>query len=139
MTAPHKRHLQVTCAIIERQGLVLAAQRSASMSMPLKWEFPGGKIRPGERRQACLYREIIEELGVQIVVGKALPPVTHDYPGLTVTLYPFICSISQGEPRLHEHAAITWLPPEGLADLDWAAADLPVLAAYRGQLPGENR
>jgi len=125
-----KKHIHVTCAIIERDGLVLAAQRSAGMSMPRKWEFPGGKIRPDEKPEECLCREIDEELGIQIVTTRPLKPATHDYSTFTITLYPFICSIISGKMKLNEHAAITWLPPEKLATLDWAEADLPVLAAY---------
>jgi len=128
------KHLHVTCAIIELDNLVLAAQRGAAMSMPLKWEFPGGKINPGEEPEACLHRELFEELKVKVAVRRALPPATHTYPALKVTLYPFICTIEEGELRPHEHAAVVWLPPDELHALDWAAADLPVLAAYCRQL-----
>lgn len=100
------------------------------MSMPYKWEFPGGKINPGESPEECLRREIFEELGIQIVVGGSLPAKTHDYPAFTVTLYPFVSSIERGEIVLHEHAAITWLPPDKLHTLDWAEADLPVIRSY---------
>jgi 8-oxo-dGTP diphosphatase len=124
------KHLHVTCAIIERDGLILAAQRSADMNMPLKWEFPGGKIDSGETPEECLRREILEEMGIRIRVGESLPASTHRYPALTVTLYPFICSIEVGEIVLHEHSAINWLPPSELHTLDWAEADLPVIAAY---------
>lgn len=124
-----RRHLRVACAVIERDGLILAAQRGAAMSLPLKWEFPGGKIRPGERPEACIARELAEELGVAVAVGRALAPTTHDYPGFTVTLIPFRCTITAGEIVLHEHAALRWLPPARLPELDWAAADLPVIAA----------
>ncbi|MDZ7667653.1 MAG: NUDIX domain-containing protein [Desulfotignum sp.] len=61
-----KNHLHVTCAIIEQDGCVLAAQRSRSMAMPLKWEFPGGKIKPGETPEHCLCREIAEELAIDL-------------------------------------------------------------------------
>ena len=63
------KHIHVTCAIIERDGLVLAAQRSAIMSMPLKWEFPGGKVDVGEGLEECLCRELAEELGVNVKSG----------------------------------------------------------------------
>ena len=129
-----REHLHVACAIIERDDLVLAAQRSASMRMPCKWEFPGGKIRSGESPEECLHREIVEELAVEIAISGPLPAATHVYPSLTVTLYPFICAILSGEIKLHEHAAAIWLPPEKLLALDWAEADLPVLAAYCHQL-----
>ena len=122
--------IHVTCAIIERDGLVLAAQRSATMSMPFKWEFPGGKIHEGETPEECLRRELVEELGIQVAVGKSLPVSTHHYPAFTVTLYPYVCTITAGEIVIHEHAAIVWLPLDELHSLDWAEADLPVIEAY---------
>ena len=124
------RHIHVTCAIIEREGLVLAAQRSAAMNLPLKWEFPGGKIHPGELPEECLRRELLEELGIRVRVGISLPPCSHQYPAVSVTLYPFVCAIESGEIVLHEHAAIVWLSPKDLHTLDWAEADLPVVEAY---------
>lgn len=123
-------NIHVTCAIIERDGLVLAARRSGSMQRPLKWEFPGGKIRPGEDPEACLRRELMEELDIAVSIRHCLSAVVHDYTDIRVTLHPFVCSIASGEPRPSEHAAITWLPIEKLGGLDWAAADLPVLDAY---------
>ena len=127
---PSLKHLHVTCAIIERDGLVLAAQRSTAMSLPLKWEFPGGKIDPGESPEECLRRELVEEMGIHVSVGKSLPLSTHHYPTFTITLHPFVCSIQSGEIVLHEHAAVTWLSPEELHSLDWAEADVPVIESY---------
>lgn len=126
-----RNHIRVSCAIIERDGCVLAAQRSGSMIMPLKWEFPGGKIMEEESPKACLSRELIEEMGIHVAVNSPLPPTTHHYPAFTVTLFPFVCSIRSGTITLHEHAAVTWLPPDDLASLDWAEADRPVLESYR--------
>jgi 8-oxo-dGTP diphosphatase len=126
-------HIRVACAIIEHGGLVLAARRGEAMSMPLSWEFPGGKIETGETPRQCLRRELMEELGIAISVGAALEPVTHDYPSFTVTLYPFVCTMEGGEITLHEHAAIAWLAPEALPSLEWAAADGPILENYLGQ------
>ena len=125
-----ENHLHVTCAIIEQDGCVLAAQRSRSMAMPLKWEFPGGKIKPGETPEHCLCREIAEELAVKVAVHHALAEKTHAYPEFTIILYPFVCSIISGAITLREHAAVTWLRREDLASLDWAEADRPVLATY---------
>lgn len=122
--------IQVACAIIERDGLVLAAQRSAAMSLPLKWEFPGGKINHGESTEECLRRELFEELSIQVSVGKSLPISSYQYPTFTVTLHPFICSIEAGEIVLNEHAAIAWLAPNNLHSLEWAEADLPVIESY---------
>ena len=125
-------HYHVACAIIEQGGKVLATQRSGSMSLPLKWEFPGGKIKDGETAPECLVRECREELGADIAVVQPLSPTTHQYPAFTVTLYPFRCRIVAGEIALHEHAALTWLLPAELHTLDWAEADLPVIDQYRG-------
>jgi len=121
------RHIHVACAVIERDGLVLAAQRSAVMSLPLKWEFPGGKLEAGESPEECLQRELVEEMGVIIAIGQALPLHTHSYDSFTVTLYPFVATIQSGDITLHEHAAMVWLPPGELHTLDWAEADWPVI------------
>jgi 8-oxo-dGTP diphosphatase len=121
------KQLHVACAIIEKDGLVLSTQRSESMSMPLKWEFPGGKINDGESPEACLKRELNEELGISVVISRSLAPVTHQYPTFVVTLYPFVCRIVSGEIHLHEHKSLAWLPPERLLELDWAEADIPII------------
>ena len=123
-------HIHVTCAIIERNGLVLVARRSASMHLPLKWEFPGGKIRAGEDPGDCLKREIREELDLEVDIAYELPPKTHQYPDFVVTLYPFICKAETSRFNLAEHAEAVWLRPDELNSLDWAEADLPVLDAY---------
>lgn len=123
-------HIHVACAIIESADRILVAQRSATMSHPLKWEFPGGKLHPGETPEECLRREIHEEMGVVISVGRSLRHVTHNYPAFKVTLYPFICAITSGEIVLHEHAGIVRLPANELRNLDWAEADLPVIEEY---------
>jgi len=129
-------HIQVACSIIERDGLVLAARRGASKSLPLKWEFPGGKIDPGESAEECVKRELLEEMGVLIDVKAALPLCTHHYSHFSVTLHPVICVIVSGEIALYEHTAIRWLPPEELYDLDWAEADFAVIDSYFARLRG---
>ena len=125
-----KRHLHVACAIIEQEGTVLAAQRSAAMTLPLKWEFPGGKIESGESPEECLSRELHEELGISVFIGSALSPATHNYPDVTVTLYPFTCRLAGGLITMHEHRELRWTKPGRLPELDWAAADLPVIREY---------
>ena len=97
------------------------------MSMPLKWEFPGGKIHVGETPEDCLRRELIEELGITARIGQALPPITHRYPDFTITLYPFFCAIESGDLIPQEHAELAWLRLEELPRLDWADADRPVV------------
>lgn len=125
-----RRHINVACAVIERGPLVLAAQRSEMMSMPLKWEFPGGKIHANESCEECLVRELMEELNVQVAIKSTLTPVTCDYEDFTVTLYPFVCEITEGDMVLHEHRAIKWLLPTELLSLEWPEADIPVIEEY---------
>jgi 8-oxo-dGTP diphosphatase len=125
-----KRHLHVACAILEREGKVLAAQRGAAMTLPLKWEFPGGKIESGETPAECLTRELMEELGITVVIDTALSPATHSYPDFTITLYPFTCRQAGGIITALEHHALKWIEPERMTELDWAEADLPVVSAY---------
>ncbi len=120
----------MTCAIIEKDGLVLCAQRSEKMHLPLKWEFPGGKIEKNERPEACLKREIKEELGVEIEVLQQLPSNFHIYSNLKLELIPFRCSLQTFEIELLEHSQIRWLLIEKLQDLDWAEADVPIVNHY---------
>lgn len=127
------KHIHVACAIIERGRKVLCTQRSESVSMPLKWEFPGGKINEGESPQECLKRELAEELGIEVTIGAPLSVSTYQYPAFSVTLYPFICKIKSGEIILHEHAAMKWLTPEELRNLDWPEANWPVIKEYQEQ------
>ncbi len=124
------KKLEVSCAIIVRDGLLLAAQRSEEMSMPLKWEFPGGKLHHNESADDCLVREIKEELDITIAVRFSLSPSDWQYPNFAITLYPFVCDIVSGQIRLAEHKAIQWLSPELLLTVDWAAADIPVVHNY---------
>ncbi|MCX5837797.1 MAG: (deoxy)nucleoside triphosphate pyrophosphohydrolase [Deltaproteobacteria bacterium] len=131
-------HIHVACAIIEQDGLVLAARRSRSMRMPLKWEFPGGKIEPGESPEACLHRELMEEMELCVAVKREMPPSTHEYPAFTVTLHSFVCGILSGEMTLNEHHAVAWLKPEELPALDWVEADRTVVAAYRRGIGGTD-
>ena len=100
------------------------------MSMPLKWEFPGGKFRENESAEECLRRELEEELGILVRVGVALPSSTYRYPDFLITLYPFLCTIQSGDVTMHEHAEIAWLKPQALTDLDWADADRPIVEAF---------
>jgi 8-oxo-dGTP diphosphatase len=123
-------HVHVACAIVEHNGLVLVAQRNEGMRLPLKWEFPGGKIEVGESPDGCLKRELLEEMSLHVELASRLDSVTHEYSFFTVTLYPFVCTILSGEIVLHEHAAILWLLPEKLRSLDWAEADITVVENY---------
>ncbi len=123
--------ITVTCAIIENGGKVLCAQRSELMPLPLKWEFPGGKIEAGEDPEECLKREILEELGIEIIIVERLISNTHTYPyQKSLELVPFRCSIAGGRLDVKEHKQVKWLKRSDLRELDWAEADIPVLNNY---------
>ena len=124
----------VTCAIIEKEGMILAAQRSATMSHPLKWEFPGGKIEEGESEEDCLHREILEELNLEIEIVQRLTPVEQHYAEKSIRLIPFRCRLRGGNLILHEHLAVEWELPERIHRLDFSGADVKVLEVYREYL-----
>ena len=122
--------LQVTCAIIEHTNKILICQRSASMKLPLKWEFPGGKIETGESKEDCLRREIREEINIDITIRKALTMIEHHYADFSLQLYPFVCSLQSGEVKALEHTQAIWVAIDQLLDYDWAEADLPIVNEY---------
>ncbi len=124
------KFIRVTCGIIEKDNKVLIVQRSDKMSLPLKWEFPGGKIQEGETEEACILRELKEELNVEVAIKGRLPNNTHEYGTFAVTLIPFIVTYISGNIILLEHGAMALVPKEELVDFDFALADLPILRAY---------
>ena len=125
--------IRVTCALIEEENTsrVLCAQRSEQMKLPLKWEFPGGKVEKGESLESCLIREIQEELGIKVKVISKMASNIHTYQGnKQIELIPFRCRITDGKIQLREHKQILWLKKESLLDLDWAEADIPIVRNY---------
>ena len=108
------------------------------MSLPLKWEFPGGKPRDGESPEQALEREILEELGVSIEVGDLIGTGTSHTQDHEIILSVFLARLLDGDPHPHEHAAIRWVPLSDLGNLDWAEADVPIVDALlseAGQSP----
>lgn len=116
--------------IVDDAGRLLACRRPEGKHLGGKWEFPGGKVEAFEDHRAALVRELEEELGIRVEVGAALSPVRWDYDGVAIRLHPFVCRIAAGIPHPHEHAEIRWTGREELARLDWAAADVPILAEW---------
>ena len=119
--------LKVTCAIITIDGKILAVQRSRTMSMPMKWEFPGGKIEPAETEVECIKREIREELGIEIEVQERLTPSIHQYPTFTIELIPYTAHYLSGDLKLKEHHNYVLMNCDDLDRLDWAEADWAIV------------
>lgn len=122
--------IPVVCGIIERNDTFLAARRPPHESNANLWEFPGGKLRAGERPEAALARELREELDIEIRISAALTPVTFAYPAKTIRLIPFVCCMAEGEPLPAEHAEIRWISPTDAQSLAWSPADVAVLKEY---------
>ncbi|UOW01509.1 (deoxy)nucleoside triphosphate pyrophosphohydrolase [Agrococcus sp. SCSIO52902] len=123
-----KKQINVVGAVIVKDGEILCAQRGGSGSLAGMWEFPGGKIEPGETPQEALLREIDEELTCEVRVGAHVETTAYDYDFGVVTLTTFYCELVSGTPSLTEHAAVRWLSPADLESLEWAPADLPAVA-----------
>ncbi|MBI2497102.1 MAG: (deoxy)nucleoside triphosphate pyrophosphohydrolase [Opitutae bacterium] len=126
------RPVPVVCALIERAGRLLLAQRPVNKHLPLKWEFPGGKVEPGEEAGAAIVREIREELGCTVSVIRALPRFPFDYGAVVIEMIPYVCVLAADspEPHPHEHVALAWATPAELPRYDLAPADAPVIASY---------
>ncbi len=121
------RVIDVVGAVIIRGGLVLCVQRGPHGSLPGRWEFPGGKVEPGEEPAAALAREIGEELLCRVEVGDKVTTTSHDHEFGTVKLTTYYCELLSGTPTLTEHSQLRWLPGPGLTSLDWAPADVPAV------------
>ncbi|MBP6235456.1 MAG: (deoxy)nucleoside triphosphate pyrophosphohydrolase [Saprospiraceae bacterium] len=119
--------IEVVCGVILDGDKVLCVQRSKTMSLSLKWEFPGGKIEKNETPEQCLYREIKEELGVAIEILEKLTNSYYDYGSFEIILIPYLCKYLGDEIILSEHKEFQWLLFSELTMLEWAPADVPIV------------
>lgn len=122
--------INVTCAIIFFDNQILVTQRSEKMKLPLKWEFPGGKLEENESEIDCVKREIKEELNIEIDVINKLSNSVFDYGTFKINLIPFIANYISGEIRLTEHKDYRILNKSELSFLDWAQADIPIVEEF---------
>ncbi|MBF8193944.1 (deoxy)nucleoside triphosphate pyrophosphohydrolase [Nonomuraea sp. K274] len=125
--------LVVAAVIVAPGGRVLAAQRAEPAALAGGWEFPGGKVDPGEDEVAALIRECREELGVEVAVGERVGdewPLSAGY-----ALRVWLCSLASGVPEAREHLALRWLGPGEYYDVAWLEADLPIMKTVENLLP----
>lgn len=122
--------INVTCAIIFVDKKILVTQRSEDMKLPLKWEFPGGKVEENENEIECIKREIKEEINIEIDVFRRLSNSVYDYGTFKINLIPFLANYISGEIVLAEHKDFELLDKSELLDLDWAEADLPIVEEF---------
>lgn len=131
VSAPKPR-IRVVAAVIERAGLYLITQRRPVAVLPLLWEFPGGRVEPGETDAEALIREVQHRLDVTIEVGKLISFVSHQYERYVVDLHLYACSISHGEPSSINVHAFAWVNSAAFDDYPFTPADEASVAALLG-------
>jgi len=119
--------IEVSAGLVFRSGKLLITQRHADAHLGGLWEFPGGKRESRETFEQCLVRELHEELGVQVQVGRVFEDVTHAYPEKTVRLRFFICRLAEGDPQPLGCAALKWVTRDELGAYEFPAADASLL------------
>ena len=130
--------IEVVCGIIrDERGWVLAGLRPEGKHLGGLWEFPGGKVDPGESAEQALARELREELGIEVEVGVTLEPVCWQYDTIGIRLLPHICEIRGGTIEAMSHERIEWYPVTALRQLNWAPADVPILAQIEALWSGD--
>lgn len=119
--------VKVVAAVIVKDGKILATQRGYGEFKGF-WEFPGGKVEPGESRSVALAREILEELKARVVVGDLISTVEYDYPSFHLSMECFWCRLESGSGiELTEHEAAIWLAFDELGSVEWLPADLSLI------------
>ena len=121
------KKIEVVAAILHRDGAYFATQRGYGEFEGM-WEFPGGKIEPGESPEDALKREIQEKLGIDITIDKFLCTTEYDYSSFHLTMHCYLCGIKAGEIELREHKSARWLRPEELGIVEWLPADKDVIS-----------
>ncbi|MBL7888484.1 MAG: (deoxy)nucleoside triphosphate pyrophosphohydrolase [Bacteroidia bacterium] len=123
------KHVEVVAAIIKLKEKILCVQRGDNKYeyISKKWEFPGGKLEPMETKEQAIIREIKEELHLDIEIESEFLTVYHEYPDFKITMHSFVCKTENDNLTLTEHIDFKWLNYSDIKDLDWAAADIPIV------------
>lgn len=127
--------INVVAAVIFKDGKVFATQRGYG-EFKDGWEFPGGKVEPGESPEDALRREIREELEVEVNVGDLIDTIEYDYPAFHLSMKCFACTIAGGSPHLLEHEAAKWLTSTQLGSVNWLPADVTLIPKIEKMLEG---
>lgn len=127
--------INVVAAVIFKDDKVFATQRGYG-EFKDGWEFPGGKVEPGESPEDALRREIREELEVDVNVGDLIETIEYDYPAFHLSMKCFACTIAGGSPHLLEHEAAKWLTSMQLCSVDWLPADVTLIPKIEKMLEG---
>jgi len=136
---PKPTMIPVLAAIIRNaSGQILLAQRKPGQSNALKWEFPGGKLKAEESPEACLRREINEELGIEIEVEHPFAIVNYAYPDRQILLLGYLCRYIKGEMRLQDHTEVRWIGVSELLNYDLSPADVPIAQKLVKEREGRN-
>jgi 8-oxo-dGTP diphosphatase len=132
--------IRVTCAVIRNEeNEVLVVQRGEATDHPLKWEFPGGKVKEGETEEESILREIREELSIDIVICSHQSDVEYDYGKKHILLIPFVCDTLDEIPVLSEHVAYKWLRNSDLKNVDLSEADMIIAENYLQTVENDGR
>ena len=129
------KQIEVVAAIIMADNKIFATQRGYGEFKDM-WEFPGGKMEPGETPEQALVREIKEELAADIAVDKFVCTIEHDYPTFHLTMHNYLCHVVSGDLQLLEHEAAKWLNIENIDSVNWLPADLKILPPLKSLLEG---
>ncbi|MCR5424501.1 MAG: 8-oxo-dGTP diphosphatase MutT [Bacteroidales bacterium] len=128
------QQIEVVAAIIRREGRIFATQRGYGEWKDW-WEFPGGKMEPGETPEGALRREIREELSAEISVDESLCTVEYDYPKFHLTMHCYLCSLLSEALHLNEHEAARWLSCDELDSVQWLPADESIIEKLINKRP----
>lgn len=128
-----KKYIKVVGAVIVKDGKILCAQRNENTSLPLMWEFPGGKIEENESPEDALKRELMEEMQSEISVGDKIVTTVYEYEFATIELTTFYAEMLNDQIVLEEHADMKWLSPNELGTIEWAPADVEAVEKIKNK------